>query len=192
MACFSARVGGLAGNVGVHHADASQAGKAKGAHTSAVEVVELLTAREVRQRKVQVRIAEQHAEVAAASTTATAPNVESYLEELHKFRHRGPEFYLLKPSLRTRCILASIAEMDPRRASSVSRRCASWASSSPRRDSMRFSWPSLCCTSLAVSTSRALMRSRSAVIFSTELVPPAGRRKESVSDVHHRSIFRAG
>jgi len=28
--------------------------------------------------------------------------------------------------------------------------------------------------------------------FSPELVPPAGRRKESVSDVHHRSIFRAG
>jgi hypothetical protein len=28
--------------------------------------------------------------------------------------------------------------------------------------------------------------------FLPELVPPAGRRKESVSDVHHRSIFRAG
>jgi hypothetical protein len=28
--------------------------------------------------------------------------------------------------------------------------------------------------------------------FLPELVPPAGRRTESVSDVHHRSIFHAG
>ena len=56
-------------------------------------------------------------------------------------------------------------------------------SSSPRRDSIRFSWPSLCWTSLAVSTSRALMRSRSAAILSRSPAapwsaapwPPAGR-----------------
>ena len=53
----------------------------------------------------------------------------------------------------------------------------------PGADSIRFSWPSLCWTSLAVSTSRALMRSRSAAILSRSACssllsgapwPPAG------------------
>ena len=75
-----------------------------------------------------------------------------------------------------RCMAPSSAEIEPWRASSVSRRCFSCASSSPSRDSIRLSWASLCCTSLAVSTSRALMRSRSAAILSRSACSSLERR----------------